>query len=219
MPRLTAIILTLLITAIGPAPRSVHEGYWPAAAVPANISGDEDKPEYAAFIERNLDFFDFSFRTIEDKPFNLRDYAADKPVVIVEYFAGWCANSNRNGHVVERLWSKYRTRGLAVVGVAEYSTPNELRVHINRIGIDYPVVIETMKRRDRKDSSHHKYRRAVGDKRRWGTPFYVIIEACDIQPPGSDGPLARRVFTVSGELIESEAERFIEQRLPQTAIK
>lgn len=218
MPRLTALILTLLITATSPATRAGHEGYW-TRAVSAKMSDGEDKPEYAPVVERNLDFFDFSFKTLEDKPFNLRDYAAGKPLVIVEYFAGWCANSTRNGHVVERLWTKYRARGLGVVGVAEYSTPDELRVHINRIGIDYPVVIETRKRRDRKDSSHHRYRRAVGDKRRWGTPFYVIIEAGDIQPPGSDGPLARRVFTVSGELIESEAERFIEQRLPQTPIK
>ncbi|HSO76502.1 MAG TPA: TlpA disulfide reductase family protein [Blastocatellia bacterium] len=219
MPRLTALVLTLLITATGRATGPEDEGRGPRPAVSANVSAGDEKSEYAPFIEQNLEFFDFSFKTIDDKPFNLRDYAAGKPVVIVEYFAGWCANSNRNGHVVERLWTRYRTRGLGIVAVAEYSSSDELRVHINRIGIDYPVVIETRKRRDRKDSSHFKYRRAVGDKRRWGTPFYVIIEAGDIQPPGSDGPLARRVFTVSGELIESEAEQFLEQRLRQTAVK
>lgn len=214
MPRLTALVLTLLIAATGPATRARDQGRWPLAAVSAKVTGGEDKPDYAPIIERNLDFFDFTFKTVEDRPFNLRAYAAGKPVVIVEYLAGWCANSNRNGHVVERLWTRYRGRGLGVVAVAEYSNSDELRIHINRIGIDYPLVIETEKRGDRKDSSHFKYRRSVGDKRRWGTPFYVILEARDIEPRGADAPLARRVFTVSGEMIESEAERFIELRLP-----
>lgn len=215
MPRLTALILTLLITATGPATGARDGGYWPLAAVSASVTDGEEKPDYAPIIERNLEFFDFNFKTVEDRPFNLREYAAGKPIVIVEYFAGWCANSNRNGHMVERLWTRYRGRGLGVVAVAEYSNSDELRIHINRIGIDYPLVIETKKRGDRKDSSHFKYRRAVGDKRRWGTPFYVIIETRDIEPFGLDAPLARHVFTVSGEMIESEAERFIEQRLPQ----
>lgn len=217
MSRLTAAILTLLITTAGPTTREGNDANRPFATLAANVADGEAKPEYAPIIERNLDFFDFTLKTLEDRPFNLREYAAGKPVVIVEYFAGWCANSNRNAHVVERLWTRYRTRGLGVVAVAEYSNSDEVRIHINRIGIDYPVVIETKKRGERKDSSHYKYRRAVGDKRRWGTPFYAIIETQDIEPPEGNAPLARRVYTVSGEIIESEAERFLEQRLPKIA--
>jgi hypothetical protein len=213
----TAFVLTLLITATGPATRAEIGGRRPLAAVSANVADDEEKP--APIIERTLNFFDFTFKTVDDRAFNLREYAAGKTVIIVEYFAGWCANSNRNGHVVERLWTRYRRRGLGVVAVGEYSNSDEVRLHINRIGIDYPLVIETKKRGDRKESSHFKYRRAVGDKRRWGTPFYVIIEARDIEPSGLDAPLARHVFTVSGELIESEAEQFIEQRLARNAGK
>ncbi|MFY9611174.1 MAG: hypothetical protein WAU45_21505 [Blastocatellia bacterium] len=219
MPRLRALILTLLITATGPPTGAGDGGHFQLEGVSANVTAGVEKADYAPIIERSLDFFDFSFKTVEDRPFNLREYAAGKRLIIVEYFAGWCENSNRNGHVVERLWTRYRGLGLGVVAVSEYSNSDELRIHINRIGIDYPLVIETKKRGDRKDSSHFKYRRAVGDRRRWGTPFYVIIEARDIEPPAMNAPLARRVFTVSGEMIESEAERFIEQRLPQTAVK
>jgi hypothetical protein len=39
----------------------------------------------------------------------------------------------------------------------------------------------------------------------------VIIDARDLQAEGN--LLARRVHTVSGEIIEAEAEKFIEQRL------
>ena len=41
----------------------------------------------------------------------------------------------------------------------------------------------------------------------------MILDARDIETSAPKAPLARRVFTVSGEIIESEAEAFIEQRL------
>jgi len=174
---------------------------------------DHKQPEYAPIVERKLDFFDFNYSTVEAGPFDLRDYLKGKQIIIIEYFAGWCENSNRNGHVIQRLWSKYRDRGLGVVGVAEYSDAAELRIHINRIGIDYPIVVETTKLGKRKDSSHYRYRHSVGDKRKWGTPFYVIIDARDVEPSGSNGLIARRVYTASGELEEESTEQFLSKTL------
>lgn len=179
-----------------------------ASALPFN-----NEPEPAPIVERKLDFYDFNFKSTEGGPFNLRDYATGKRLVIVGFVAGWCPNSNRNGHVLKQLYDKYHERGLGAVVVTEYSDADEVRIHINRIGIDYPVVTETRSRDDRKDSQHYKYRRAVGDKRKWGTPFYVILDARDIEAAAPKAPLARRVFTVSGEIVESEAEAFVEQRL------
>ena len=187
--------------------------------LPARVAADDAKPDYAPIIERKLDYYDFAYQTVEGGSFDLRDYAKGKSVVIVEYLAGWCPNSNRNGHIVERLWTKYRERGLGVVGVAEYSDADELRIHIGRIGIDYPLVVDTRKREQRKDSSHYKYRHAVGDKRKWGTPFYVIIDARDIEQTTPNGPVTRRVYTVSGELVEAEADQFIRDRVAEAQRK
>lgn len=218
MVRLAALMLILLVTAAGLSTPAANRGER-RSAFESPPSGEDEKPEFAPIVERKLDFWDFNYRTTDDRPFSLRDYCAGKELVVVEYFAGWCKNSIRNGHVIERLWTRYRNRGLGVVGVAEYSDAEELLIHINRIGIDYPVVVETKNRWDRKDSTHFKYRRAVGDKRKWGTPFYVIIETRDIEPVSAKAPLARRVFTVSGEMVESEAEQFIERRLSGAAGK
>lgn len=185
----------------------------------AAVAAADAKPDYAPIVERTLDFYNFNYQTIEGGAFDLRGYAQGKSLVIVEYLAGWCPNSNRNGHIVERLWTRYRESGLGVVGVAEYSDAAELRIHIGRIGIDYPLVVETRKRDQRKNSLHYKYRHAVGDKRKWGTPFYVIIDARDIETTVSNGPLARRVYTVSGEMVEAEADQFIRERVAGTQRK
>ncbi|HYP27898.1 MAG TPA: redoxin domain-containing protein [Blastocatellia bacterium] len=170
-------------------------------------------PEPAPIVERKLDFEDFTLKALDGQPLNLRDYASGKRLIIVSYVAGWCPNSNNNGHVVKRLYDKFRDRGLGVVAVSEYSTPEEVSVHVNRIGADYPVVVETDSTKARKKSAHYRYRTLAGDSRKWGTPFYVLISAQDIEQARGGGVLARRVHTVSGEMIEAEAERFIEQHL------
>ena len=189
-------LIALLVTALGPY------------ALPFN-----DEPEFAPILERKLDFYDFTFKTQEGRAFNLRDYSSDKRMVIVSFIAGWCPNSNRNGHILKRLYDKYHNRGLGAVVVMEYSDPREIAMHINRIGIDYPVVIETNRQGQRKDSQHYKYRRKIDDKRKWGTPFYVLIDRRDIETAAPKQPLARHVWTVSGEIIEAEAYTFIENHL------
>jgi hypothetical protein len=217
LPHPTRLIMSLLaaLMIVSPTALSANEPPRP----PASVSRAEDKPEYAPIVERELDFYVFNYQTVEGVPFALRDYAKGKRLLIIEYFAGWCPNSNRNGHIVERLWNEYRDRGLGVVGVGEYSDADEMRIHIGRIGIDYPVVIETGKRDQRKHSWHYKYRRAVGDKRKWGTPFYVIIEARDLEDAAPKGLFARHLYTVSGEMEESEANQFILERIAGTQPK
>ena len=176
-------------------------------------AGFSNEPEPAPIVERRFDVSDFTLKTTDGRPFNLREYAQDKRLVVVAYVAGWCPNSNRNGHVLKRLYDKYHSRGLGVVVVMEYSDPNETTIHINRIGIDYPVVVETTRLGQRKDSQHYKYRRMADDKRKWGTPFYVLIDSRDIKAGAAGQPLAHHVWTVSGEIVEGEAETFIENHL------
>lgn len=176
-------------------------------------TAQEQEHEYAPIVPSTLDYHDFTYKTLEGKPISLREYIDGKRLVIVNYSAGWCKNSNYGGPSVKRLYDKYKDRGLGVIAVMEYSDPEEIRIHINRIGIDYPVVVETQSRDDREKTAHYKYRSAVGDKRKWGTPFFVLIDSRDVVPPVPQLPIALRVYTAAGELIEPDAEKFIEEHL------
>ena len=65
----------------------------------AGVPTDDPEADFAPIVERKLNYYNFSYRTVEGAAFDLRDYAQGKSVIVVEYFAGWCKNSNRNGHV------------------------------------------------------------------------------------------------------------------------
>jgi glutathione peroxidase-family protein len=185
-------------------------GLQPASVWPMRFNNE---PENAPIVERKLDVFDFTLKTTEGHDLDLRDYAKDKRLVIVAYVAGWCPNSNRNGHILKRLYDKYNSQGLGVVVVMEYSDTRDITMHINRIGIDYPVVIETNRLGQRKDSLHYKYRHASDDKRKWGTPFYMLIDTHDLEAAAPQQPITHHVWTVSGEMVESEADTFIGSHL------
>src|SRR5262245_59017100 len=173
----------------------------------------EQDHEFAPIVPSNIDFHDFTYKTLDVKTTNLRQYLEGKRLVIVNYSAGWCKNSNYAGPVVKRLYDKYKDRGLGVIVVMEYSSPEEIQIHVNRFGIDYPVVTESQSRDEREKTTHYKYRTALGDKRKWGTPFFVMVDAKDVVPQVPQLPLAARVYTVTGELTEAEAEKFIEEHL------
>lgn len=208
--RVVSAITLAAVLLLGPV--TAGSGIAVSKAVPPSSD-----PEPAPIVERLLGFEDFTLKTFDGQSFNLREYANGKRLVIVSYVAGWCDNSNNNAHVVKRLYDRFRDRGLGVVAVAEYSTREEIAVHVKRIGADYPVVVETDNPGARKESLHYKYRSQVGDSRKWGTPFHVIISSRDIEPASSGRVIAHRVYTVSGEMIEAEAERFIEQHLAEKA--
>ncbi|MCI0491130.1 MAG: redoxin domain-containing protein [Blastocatellia bacterium] len=215
----TIIILIILWLAIAAGPMAEISGPQSRTPAPVAFASTASDPEPAPIVERKMDYHDFTLTSREGAAFNLREYATGKRLTIVGYIAAWCNNSIENGHVIKRLYDKYKDRGLGLVIVTEYSAPEEIAIYANRIGIDCPVVTETDDKDARKKSPHYKYRRKVGDERKWGTPFYVIIAPEDILPAAKRAPLARHIHTVSGEIIEEEAEQFIEKHLTVKAEK
>src|SRR5262249_27934514 len=157
--------------------------------------------------EAALEIKDLTFKTLDDKPLNLRVAAQGKQLVLVHYFAAWCHNSNYDVETINELYRKYKDQGFQVIGVCEYSKPDELRDFIKKHNPEYPICLESEKTKDRTKTTHYAYRSAAQDQRLWGTPFNMMLQVSDFSPSGEI--VAKRAQVAFGELMKPEVEAFI----------
>lgn len=169
--------------------------------------------EYAPLVEQKLDYKDWTFKSLDDgRPVNLREWSRGKKLVMVVYFAAWCANWKQQAPVVARLHEKYAKHGFDVIAVSEYTSQEETRRHFKTAGgALYPVVVESEAGDARDKTTHYAYRKACGDGRRWGSPFNVFLEPAKLNQQGE--LLTEKAYVVGGELVEKDAEKFIRERL------
>lgn len=173
----------------------------------------EDGHEWAPILEQKVDYKDWTFKSLKDgTPVSLREVAKGKKLLMVVYFAPWCGNWRAEAPTVQRLYEKYKAQGFEVVGVSEYAPADESRKYFEgQGGAPFPVVVESEAASAREQTTHHVYRQACGDTRRWGSPFNVFLEPAKLNRTGE--LLTERAWVVGGELIEKDVERFIRERL------
>lgn len=168
--------------------------------------------EQAPLQEKELKYKNWTYKSVRgDKQINLRDFARDKKLVMVVYYAPWCPNWKHEAPFAQKLYDKYKNQGLAVVGVSEYDTVEAAKKDLENKGITFPVVYESDSRDAKQKTPHYEYRRAVGDTRNWGSPWNIIFKPQNMKKDGD--VLIEKAFIASGELIEAEAEKFIRQQL------
>jgi thiol-disulfide isomerase/thioredoxin len=177
----------------------------------------KDGHEWAPLLEQKLDYKDWTFKTLKDgTPISLRELAKGKKLLMVVYFAPWCGNWKAEAPTVWKLYDKYKAEGFEVVGVSEYGSVEDARKYFeSQGGAPFPVVVESEATDAREKTTHFTYRQAVGDPRRWGSPFNVFLEPAKLKPSGD--VLTEKAFVVGGELVEKDAEQFIRERLGLTA--
>ncbi len=151
---------------------------------------------------------------------DLREFAAGKKLVMVVYFAPWCHNWEHDVDFVQSLSEKYAKDGLGIIGVGEYDTVSKMKAHLNLKSITFPTVYESEASSERLNTTHYKLRTEAGDKRKWGSPFYIFLKPEDIQKTGDI--VAKKEKIVAGELIKQDAEKWIREELglkPETTEK
>jgi len=167
---------------------------------------------YVPLREVEMEIKDFSFPTLRGTPLKLSEAAKGKKLVLVHYFAAWCHNSNYDVKTMADLYTRYFDQGLLVIGVCEYSKNDELRDFIERNKPTYPICIEGEgKKKNRTGTTHYAYRKKVDDQRLWGTPLNILISAEDLLADGE--VVAKRVRVAPGEVIKTELEELIQQKL------
>ena len=168
--------------------------------------------EQAPIVEKDIEYKNWKLKSIRGgDDINLREYAKDKKLVIVVYFAPWCGNWKHDAPMLEKLYNKYAAKGLGIIAVGEYDPVASMQANLDALKITFPAVYESENRTEKQNTLHHTYRRSTGDTRNWGSPWYIFLTPSTIGP--SDGTLTKRAFVINGEMIESEGEKFIRERL------
>ena len=206
-------LLILAILLIVPA-IALAQATAPAATPAVSQAGHE----YSPLVEKTVNYKNWTLNDLKtDKPVDLRAAVQGKKLVMVVYFAPWCANWRHEAPVAARLYEKYKNQGFEVIGVSEYGSRDEVRKFFGDAGAPYTVVSESEAREDREKTLHYGYRQLTGDTRRWGSPWNIFLEPASLAKTGD--VLTEKAWVVNGELIEEEVDKFIAERLKDSTAK
>ncbi len=174
--------------------------------------------EQAPIVEKELAYKDWTYPTVHTgTDTNLRQFTKGKKLVMVAYFAPWCPNWKHDLAFVQKMYDKYKGSGFDVIGVGEYDPVESMKKHIEQYKLTFPVVWESNLRTAKQTTTHYQYRKAVGDTRGWGSPWYIFLQPSKLEKKGE--ALTAKADVVNGELIQAEAEMFIRKKLGLSAEK
>ena len=194
MSRLTILALLVLI-ALVPGVASAQAGH-----------------EYAPLQEKTINYKEWTLTDLKDeKPVALRSLMQGKKLVMVLYFAPWCGNWKNEAPVAAKLYEKYKSQGLEIIGVSEYGSRAEVKAYFGAEGAPYTVVSESESREDREKTPHYGYRQLTGDTRKWGSPYNIFLDPATCNKSGE--VVAEKAWVVNGELIEADVDKWIAERL------
>ncbi len=137
------------------------------------------------------------------------DYTPAK-LLLLSYTAEWCENCAYEAPYLNELYEKYHSRGLEIVTRTEYSAVDKVHEFIKKHDMKYPVIIGSVVAYDeretvRMETFQYLLRKTVGDTRKWGTPFNIIIVDGDVENP----------YVVVGEMISDQVNKLIEDTLSE----
>jgi thiol-disulfide isomerase/thioredoxin len=168
--------------------------------------------EYSPLVEKTVNYKNWTLpnlATAIDE--DLRSLIKGKKLVMVVYFAPWCANWRNEAPIAAKLYEKYKDQGFLVIGVGEYATLDQIRQFFGEAGPPYPVVVESDSRDEKLKTPHYAYRQLTGDTRNWGSPWNIFLEPSKLNATGD--VLTEKAWVVNGELIEDEVDKFIASKL------
>ncbi len=171
--------------------------------------------EQSPIVEKNFAYKDWTHKNVKgDGKTNLREFAKDKKLVMVVYWAPWCFNWKHDVAFVQGLHERYKDNGLAIIGVGGYDPVDRMKAHLDEYKISFPTVYDSNDRLQREKTVHYTQRREAGDTRKWGSPWYVFLEPNQLEKSGD--VLTKKTIVVNGELIQPDAEKYIREKLGLT---
>jgi len=178
------------------------------AAFICSLAQNEQSP----IVEKEINYKNWTYKSIRTgEDASLRDLTSGKKLVIVVYYAPWCMNWRHDAPFLQRFYDSYEAHGLEIVAVGEYDPLPSMKNNLEFMKITFPAVYESEDRTEKQNTQHYEYRRSTGDTRNWGSPWYILLEPAEFAKKGDI--LVKRSKVINGEMIETEGEKFIRQKL------
>ena len=86
---------------------------------------------------------DFVLKDTSGKEYAYNDFKGK--VVILNFWATWCAPCLREMPALELLYQKYKNEGLQVIGIVVVSNKNDIAPKLKKTGVTYPVLLGSKK--------------------------------------------------------------------------
>lgn len=83
---------------------------------------------------------EIGLRDLDGNPVRMADLR--NKVVIVDFWASWCAPCREELPVLERLYNRYKDQGLVIVGVNIDNDESNMRRFLQRTPLSFPVVFD-----------------------------------------------------------------------------
>lgn len=168
--------------------------------------------ESAPMQEKEVNYRNWTYKNLRTgENVELRSAIKGKKAVMLVYFAPFCPNWRHDAPILQRLYEKYGPQGLEIIAIGLYDPAAAMLRNLHQLKVTFPAVIESESRADKTTSEHYKYRRAAGDSRGWGTPWYVLFSPNEAEKTGD--VLLKKANVINGEIILEEVENYIRGKL------
>ncbi|HXJ79278.1 MAG TPA: TlpA disulfide reductase family protein [Candidatus Methylomirabilis sp.] len=137
----------------------------------------------------------FTLKLLDDSGTLDSRAAIGKKILVVRFQASWCKPCAEEAPGLQRIYEKYRTRGVEVVSVQVQDTAADARRFLRQYGATYPAGLDP----------HLTIANRFGFK---GTPYTVVIS--------TKGEMVARMH---GRLDEARLMRLLDQLLSPPATK
>lgn len=82
----------------------------------------------------------FTLAGVGGKTVSLKNYKSK--VVLLNFWASWCAPCREEMPALEKLWSDYKGRGLVIIAIAADRRPETARRLIEKLGLTFPALFD-----------------------------------------------------------------------------
>jgi cytochrome c biogenesis protein CcmG/thiol:disulfide interchange protein DsbE len=87
---------------------------------------------------------DFQYSALDGSPMNLSDHRGE--VVVINFFASWCAPCREEAADLEQTWRQYQDRGIQFFGIAYKDADSRAQAFLDEFDVTYPSTVDRSNR-------------------------------------------------------------------------